>query len=142
MNLVRGTFGLTPEDNIGKIAFPAVQVRIPSRTSLRPGYRQRPHTQFDRIGTLHRNGLAIGWECHCDSVLSATWPTRSCRLSGFCLTCSVRLQESQAWHPLLCVLICIDGRQRRELPAHVLRPTDTALGPARKRAPRQLNGGH
>lgn len=27
MNQVRGIFGLTPEDNIGKIAFPAVQVR-------------------------------------------------------------------------------------------------------------------
>jgi tryptophanyl-tRNA synthetase len=25
MNQVRGIFGLTPEDNIGKIAFPAVQ---------------------------------------------------------------------------------------------------------------------
>ena len=25
MNAVRGIFGLTPEDNIGKIAFPAVQ---------------------------------------------------------------------------------------------------------------------
>ncbi len=28
MNQVRGIFGLTPEDNIGKIAFPAVQVRL------------------------------------------------------------------------------------------------------------------
>jgi len=26
MNEVRGTFGFTPEHNIGKIAFPAVQV--------------------------------------------------------------------------------------------------------------------
>ena len=29
MNQVRGIFGLTPEDNIGKIAFPAVQVPSP-----------------------------------------------------------------------------------------------------------------